>query len=707
VATAGNASASVAFTAPADTGFPASAITGYRVTSTPGGFTGTGLTSPVTVTGLTNGTAYTFTVAAQNVNGYGPESVASNSVTPVLPNYVEEVFSTYLYTGNGSTQTITNGIDLAGKGGLVWLKCRSSAESHNLIDTVRGVTSNLRTDTTSAALSETNFSSFNSNGFSFSGPGSVNGFNTSTRTYASWTFREQPKFFDIVTYTGDGTQNRIISHNLGSTPGCMIVKDTSAVGSWFTWHRSVSGGLLLNTTEAAQSYYWDAADQPTSTTLKVSQLYGTNTSGRTYVAYLFAHDAGGFGTTGADNVVSCGSFASTGAVVNVTLGYEPQFLLVKRTDAADDWRIIDSMRGFTTDKNDQILAPNLSAAETNLNPYIGPTATGFSTAAITAGRTYIYIAIRRGPMAVPTLGTTVFSPVAYTGTGSALQITSGFSADLWLTEKRGATQQLGGAINGTRLTGPSYRATGSTAADDSLGVVSNYFNWDNMTGMIAYGYDGLNLNGATYVSWAMRRAPGFFDVVCYTGNDTNMTINHNLGVVPELMIVKRRSIAGLWFVYSAGTTIPNNYYLRLETTGGQTDATSQVWNNTATTFLAGTGLGISAASQTYVAYLFATVAGVSKVGSYTGTGATQTIACGFAAGARFVLIKRTDSTGDWYVWDSVRGMVVGTDPSLLLNTTAAEVNANSVYTITTGFQIVSTAAGINASGGTYIFLAIA
>jgi hypothetical protein len=382
-------------------------------------------------------------------------------------------------------------------------------------------------------------------------------------------------------------------------------------------------------------------------------------------------------------------------------------LLVKRTDAADDWRIIDSMRGFTTDKNDQILAPNLSAAETNLNPYIGPTATGFSTAAITAGRTYIYIAIRRGPMAVPTLGTTVFSPVAYTGTGSALQITSGFSADLWLTEKRGATQQLGGAINGTRLTGPSYRATGSTAADDSLGVVSNYFNWDNMTGMIAYGYDGLNLNGATYVSWAMRRAPGFFDVVCYTGNDTNMTINHNLGVVPELMIVKRRSIAGLWFVYSAGTTIPNNYYLRLETTGGQTDATSQVWNNTATTFLAGTGLGISAASQTYVAYLFATVAGVSKVGSYTGTGATQTIACGFAAGARFVLIKRTDSTGDWYVWDSVRGMVVGTDPSLLLNTTAAEVNANSVYTITTGFQIVSTAAGINASGGTYIFLAIA
>jgi len=92
---------------------------------------------------------------------------------------------------------------------------------------------------------------------------------------------------------------------------------------------------------------------------------------------------------------------------------------------------------------------------------------------------------------------------------------------------------------------------------------------------------------------------------------------------------------------------------------------------------------------------------------YTGTGATQTIDCGFAGGARFVLIKRTDDVGDWYVWDSARGMVSGTDPSLLLNSTAGEVNANSVYTITTGFQIVSTASGINASGGSYIFLAIA
>jgi hypothetical protein len=109
-----------------------------------------------------------------------------------------------------------------------------------------------------------------------------------------------------------------------------------------------------------------------------------------------------------------------------------------------------------------------------------------------------------------------------------------------------------------------------------------------------------------------------------------------------------------------------------------------------------------------VAYLFATCPGVSKVGSYTGTSASQVINCGFTAGARFVLIKRTDSTGDWYVYDTARGMVSGTDPYLLLNNTAAEVNVNYVFTSSTGFTIQAAApAAINASGGTFIFLAIA
>jgi hypothetical protein len=136
------------------------------------------------------------------------------------------------------------------------------------------------------------------------------------------------------------------------------------------------------------------------------------------------------------------------------------------------------------------------------------------------------------------------------------------------------------------------------------------------------------------------------------------------------------------------------------------------WNNTTPTssvFTVGNEDVVNNTGWTYVAYLFATCAGVSKVGSYTGTATTQTINCGFTAGARFVLIKRTDSTGDWYVWDSARGIIAGNDPYLLLNSTAAEVTSTDyVDTASSGFQISDTApAAINASGGTYIFLAIA
>jgi len=117
----------------------------------------------------------------------------------------------------------------------------------------------------------------------------------------------------------------------------------------------------------------------------------------------------------------------------------------------------------------------------------------------------------------------------------------------------------------------------------------------------------------------------------------------------------------------------------------------------------------NASGSTYVAYLFATCAGVSKVGSYTGNGTTQTINCGFTAGARFVLIKRTDDVGDWYVYDTARGMTTLTDPYLLLNSTAAEVaTLGSVTTVSTGFALnAAILAAINTSSATYIFLAIA
>jgi hypothetical protein len=113
-------------------------------------------------------------------------------------------------------------------------------------------------------------------------------------------------------------------------------------------------------------------------------------------------------------------------------------------------------------------------------------------------------------------------------------------------------------------------------------------------------------------------------------------------------------------------------------------------------------------TATAVAYLFATLAGISKVGSYTGNGTGQTIACGFSGGARFVLIRRTDASGSWYTFDSARGLTSGSSPYLLLNSTAAEVTGNNgVYASSGGFTLDTTASTTtNINGASYIFLSV-
>ena len=621
---------------------------------------------------------------------------------PSEPNYIESVFSCFLYTGNGSTQTITNGIDLAGEGGLVWLKNRTGGSGpHNWYTTDIGSASYLDSSQTSGlATYQEALSTYNSDGFSLSS-GAAGG-NENTFTYASWTFRKQPKFFDVVTYSGSSsTQN--IAHNLGSVPGCIIVKRTSGVEDWFVYHTSLGNTqyIKLNTTGAVASGFaaWNNTS-PTSTQFTV--LGGrteVNAAGSDYVAYLFAHDAGGFGLTGTDNVISCGSYTGTGSSVTVDIGYEPQWILTRNVTDADDWFLFDNMRGIATGGTDAFLRPNLSNAENTATDVLDLTATGFKTVAAarhTNGKTYIYIAIRRGPMKVPTSGTSVFAPFSNT-TASPRTLTTNFVSDLAIQGYVNTTA-FDGNIS-SRLQNANYMRTTSTT-EEYTGY--QFFDWASNTALISN--DG---NATKKAIYAFSRAPSYLDVVCYTGTGANRTIAHNLAAVPELMLVKRRSTADAWAVYFGDPTD----YLRLNDPQAAVDEISR-WNDTAptsTVFTVGTDTEVNTSGQTYVNYLFATCAGVSKVGSYTGNGSTQTINCGFTSGARFVLIKRTDATGDWYTYDTARGMTVLTDPYLRLNSTAAEVaTLGSVTTVSTGFALDATIlAAINTNAASYIFLAIA
>ena len=638
--------------------------------------------------------------------------------------YVEDVFSCFLYTGNSSTQTITTGIDLSTKGGMIWQKPRTTDSynnDHKIFDTARGQNNVIYPNLTSDQNSGRPLS-YTASGFTLDAGSEFYGLNESAKTYASWTFREQPKFFDVVTWTGDGAASRNIAHTLGSQPGFIVCKQTDGSGAWPAAHRGDGAtgvyGFVLNST--GQGYAWaDYNTYMTSTTFDPTQLSGGfNTSAATYVAYLFAHNAGGFGLAGTDNVISCGSYTGAGSPYTggseVTLGYEPQWVLIKSADNATNWVMIDNMRGWEagTSGLQNWLYANTSGAENTGGTLAYITSTGFkpygSSLTNNTG-TYIYIAIRRGPMKVPTVGTSVFSPQAFNSPTNGTQVTTGFPIDLSMFKARdgGPSGQFQDRLRGLPLT-----AGGGTPAlyPDATAAEST-----NQTG-----YEFWNTGYRTYTAqnavwWMFQRAPGFFDEVCYTGTATASlnTITHNLGVIPELIIIKSRSGVGAWAVmHSFDATNVSIQYVNT-TAAAYTDTYANImWvtqKPTATQFILDDISSSVNSALTYVAYLFATCAGVSKVGSYTGNGSNQTIACGFAAGSRFVMIKRTDSTGDWYVWDSARGIVAGNDPHLSLNTTAAEVTTDdSVDTDNSGFIVNQlSATNINVTSATYIFLAIA
>jgi hypothetical protein len=639
---------------------------------------------------------------------------------PIAGNFlaVEDVFSTYLYTGNGSTQTITNGINVSGSGGLVWTKSRNDGGYwHSLCDTTRGAGNIISTNATNGQFSQPdNITGFTSTGFSVGSTFS----NTSGYTFASWTFREAPNFFDVVTWTGNGA-NRNIAHNLGSVPGMIIVKRTDTAADWQVYHRSNANTQyqVLNTTAgvATGTTRWNSTT-PTATEFTVGTDATVNASGGTYVAYLYAHD------TSSTGLIQCGTYTGNGntSVQNINLGWEPQWILIKQSVVAggaagysDAWQIVDNMRGLVVGADDAILNPNSSSAE-NTNTFAmaaEPTATGWQVGSQNnySGATYIYMAIRRGPMRTPTLGTSVFAPVAFgTGTPANTKVTTNFPVDLVInTIRSGDAKEVLTRLTASNTSGSSIGLRTNTADAETNRSPSRGYGWDSNVSLTLGGYY-TDFGGNSNIQWNFRRAPGFMDVVFYTGNGVaGRTVPHNLGVAPEMMIFKTTGNGNNWCVYNAN--LGASAMMRLNATDASNSPHPFInyTSPTSTVFTVGGDFNTNHTGLGQIAYLFASCPGVSKVGSYTGNGSSQTINCAFTTGARYVLIKRTDSTGNWLVWDSARGIVAGNDPYLALNNTDAEVTTNdSVDTDSTGFIVNQVAASnVNVNAATYIFLAIA
>ena len=308
------------------------------------------------------------------------------------------------------------------------------------------------------------------------------------------------------------------------------------------------------------------------------------------------------------------------------------------------------------------------------------------------------MAIRRPNMATITDATEVFDIYNNSSdtTEPVFRTSPAFPVDYaWFRDAPGGTDTIKQAA---RLTGPVYLNSTSNAAEASLATAE----FDYMNGWRSTG-------GSGQYSWMWKRAKGYFDVVAYEGTGANRTVAHGLSVVPEMMWIKSRDDSESWVVYHAnmaGTPESNYLYLNEASALNPNSNVVKYFNNTAPTssvFTVGIEDRVNTNNDSYVAFLFATLAGVSKLGTVTHSGSSTDVDCGFSAGARFVLLRRTDAGSGWYIWDSVRGIIAGNDPYLLINTNAAQVtNTDFIDPLASGFQISG-----DFTDGDYIFYAIA
>jgi len=417
-----------------------------------------------------------------------------------------------------------------------------------------------------------------------------------------------------------------------------------------------------------------------------------------------------FGEEGDKNIIKCGSYTGNGNSngPEINLGFEPQWLLLKNTNlTTEQWFIFDSMRGIISDGTDSVLEASRDVSENPSSQLIDLTPTGFkiksSDDKVNHESNYVYMALRRpdGLVGKPaSAGTDVFAMDAggSSASGESGCFNSGFPVDF------ATLRTVPGSSNwftGARLIGTKYMQglnLNNAEAD------ANNFTWDSNTGYMTGNYTG-------YQAWMWKRHAGF-DVVAYKGNGVaGRQIPHSLNKTVEMMWVKRRdSAGGNWQVYHKGLnggTNPSEYSMMINSTNAEAD-TNWTWYDTAPT---STHFTVSADGQVnstydYIAMLFASVDGISKVGYYDGDGSTShTITTGFTP--RFLFIKVINDSNSWYVFDSLRGLGSGNDPYLHLDDNSAQSGTTQdfISTSSTGFTILKNWAAFNGSGMKYIYYA--
>lgn len=553
-------------------------------------------------------------------------------------------------------------------------------------------------------------------------------YNNLGNMYIAWMMRQRDGLFKMTEYTGDGSAARNVAHGLGTTPALVIIKSTSHNGNWNMFYHGSDHGLQLNHDRVQYTGKYTKTSEWTDNTISLhptgmTEMDHHNRSGVKYIMYAWANN---------DEHMTHGTFTSTGSTDKfVYTGFKPKMIIMKTTS------LITNSLIFDTARPGKYLRPSLVSKEQNSNVRL--TDTGFILNEGNANTTeYAYFAFGDDGIVdtnVKTLSTQdqpdpiigkpqkYFHAFRYNGTGEVGRLVSGleFQPDLvWIKNQ---TVQNQSHLWMDSAQGPEYSIRPNQTWPRNQDTKIDYFTPNGWK--IGTGVTGTNDLGSTFISYAWKKSPtAGFDIIEYTGTSTNDSsgnnsfhreLQHNVGGKVEFMIVKGLDRTSSWYIYHKDITDPNHAFNfapeALGTGSNNRWGDLSLWN--ANQISLGNNYDVNGTTEKFVAYMWRSVPGFSKVGTYTGNSLADGPFLNLGFKPAFIMIKRKTGNYHWEVVDTARWPINGRhgnlNPGVGGTGTGVWGASAGPYSFANGYKLTNMTNNPtwNSSGQEYVYIAFA